>query len=838
MKKSNKRFPIVQMSGMKPKFVKKYDFLKEVVVSLKNGDLNQSFVFQRRFKKNGKIYIKTHCLFIDIDDPVNLSVLIKDISSIINKIFRKSEDPIIFKNKSFEKYHLYYVNIIINLNIYNYIIDMLKTEYNHPVDTMQNMLKIEGFNKYDPNTKSYVKDTYYGRFDKKEIDSDVLEVLTQITDYNRKLNDVFIDIPQIVEKSRKTKENDNLTKVDVKDMDISDDFKDCIKNYEVVGDITQDDQGYSFYIKTICPLVNRKHKNNRQSIYINENNIVLSCLHPDCKGKLGNSKILIKKKIDFEEEKFSGCEIDFEDEEKSESKEKEVIEIVDIDEEIQKDEEVIEIVNIDEKVMITIGDKQFEEKYLLYGVRNEKECIEKLLNILEGYFVRCDGELWVYNDKNGLWYNNQNNLIYQYFYRFHDYFYIIKKTNKGVEYLSSESYGNDDCCVKRAVSFLSNMLENDEGWYNNIEHTSIGKLLFNDGIYNFETNIFTKGFNRKIVFFNKINYNYEEKVDKEIYDKLFDIFFRDPFKNSEMGDFFANRLARALSGVGYDSDKSFHILKGLFNCGKGLITAGMKQSFGGNVGEINAENFAISKNSNSGDDEKKMGFLVGQFEKRVIFTNELTCNKILDEELIKKISGGGDTINARKLYKDGSGYIPAFQLFIALNGIPKFANVDKPLIQRMNVIDYDFSFVDNPTKDYQKQIDGDLKKKLKNIKYKRAFAQIIMDNYTKTPKRYDFINNNKNILVSQMDQLNAMIKEEFVITDNELDHITKTDIKYWFDKIKRDLIDGTFKKCINNLISMGCIEKKCNNRSHQCRNKKVFCFIKLELEDDEDDCII
>lgn len=494
--------------------------------------------------------------------------------------------------------------------------------------------------------------------------------------------------------------------------------------------------------------------------------------------------------------------------------------------------------NEEEEVeMITINNKQFEERYLLSGVRSEKDCIEKLLDILDGYFVRCNGDLWVYNDMNGLWYNNQNNLIFQYFYRFDDYFHIIKENKEG-EYLSNTSYGNDDCSIKKAVNFLSNMLKNDEGWYKSVEHSSIRKLLFNDGIYDFETKIFTKGFDKDIVFFNKIDYNYEEKVDREIYDYLKECYFRNPFKREEMGDYYVNCLSRSLAGVGFNTDKSFHILKGLTNSGKGAIINAMRESFGGYIDEINAENLAVNKNGFGGDDEKKLGFLVNCMNKRVVFSNELTSNKVLDEELIKKISGGGDRINARKLYKNSNGYIPAFQLFIALNNIPVFCSVEDPLINRMKIVEYDYSFVDNPTKDYQKQSDKDLKKKMRDIKYKRAFAQIIMDNYTENQKTYDFIEENKKKLVSEMDELSPLIKEEYEITDNELNHITKMDIKIWFDKNRRELMDNNFKKCINKLISMGCIEKKCRNRNHECYNKKVFCFIKVLYGDEENDCMI
>jgi hypothetical protein len=91
-------------------------------------------------------------------------------------------------------------------------------------------------------------------------------------------------------------------------------------------------------------------------------------------------------------------------------------------------------------------------------------------------------------------------------------------------------------------------------------HKNYGKFLFNNGIYDAVTRIFTKSYDLNMVFTNKIHRNFVKKdtLSQEIYDEINNELFATPFLNSSnnenYGFIIKYILARALHG-GFVNDK-------------------------------------------------------------------------------------------------------------------------------------------------------------------------------------------------------------------------------------------------------------------------------------------
>jgi hypothetical protein len=69
----------------------------------------------------------------------------------------------------------------------------------------------------------------------------------------------------------------------------------------------------------------------------------------------------------------------------------------------------------------------------------------------------------------------------------------------------SVNYGGDSVNVKKMLSMVPNHIEADKDFNAKSVDSSLGKLLFKDGIYDFETDKFTPGFDPKLVFRGRID---------------------------------------------------------------------------------------------------------------------------------------------------------------------------------------------------------------------------------------------------------------------------------------------------------------------------------------------
>jgi hypothetical protein len=259
--------------------------------------------------------------------------------------------------------------------------------------------------------------------------------------------------------------------------------------------------------------------------------------------------------------------------------------------------------------------------------------------------------------------------------------------------------------------------------------TSLGKLLFSDGIYDFDSDTFTDGFNPKIFFTDRIERPFPRERNEEMIAKVHKILFEDPFlaPNNESANFIKKALATALYGK-YRL-KKFYFCVGRTNCGKGVTETAFKNSFGGYVTSFDMSHFMIGS-SGSDDPAKAMGYLMPIFTKRIAFSQEATMTSAVDGNKLKSVFSGGDDMHARKLHENAGKIVNRCTGFGMCNDVPKVNPMDKAVSERVRVVEYKAEFVEEPSLPHHRQADEDVKDMFEDDdSAKDALFYIMADSY-------------------------------------------------------------------------------------------------------------
>ena len=217
----------------------------------------------------------------------------------------------------------------------------------------------------------------------------------------------------------------------------------------------------------------------------------------------------------------------------------------------------------------------------------------------------------------------------------------------------------------------------DPSFYDNMWHSTLGRLCFRDGVYDFDsrqflpweacpdvmsTHCIPRVFPRRV----------QADVD-EVNRRFWDVAFPNKAERKHMKRMLARKLAAKYE------DKSFVVVQTMRNGSKGVQATLLQNAFGPYVVGTNTENFSpASGSSNTAKDNAWMFAL--QFS-RVAIASEAKHTDgnrpvILDGDKIKKVCSGGDRIGMRLNYMDEfEGKLQAGPVFY-VNRIPRIEPVD------------------------------------------------------------------------------------------------------------------------------------------------------------------
>lgn len=415
----------------------------------------------------------------------------------------------------------------------------------------------------------------------------------------------------------------------------------------------------------------------------------------------------------------------------------------------------------------------------------------------------------------------------------------IYKTNDKEEII--DFVQNRKSAVNIAKNIIDKTLTNkDDAWFYKSIKSSLGKILFQNGYYNFRDERFypfdNPAYDKTIVFFEEIPYAFEPLTDEELnkMDEIKQKLFYNPF-GKELGDYYILNIARALAG---DEIKRILFGIGSGNTGKSMMTSAIKSTIGGYYGAFNAVNIAFNKST--ADEASKLRWVMLLQTKRIIISNEIQSNIELDGNMLKKISNGGlDDIVARGHSGNETAFQISFLPIVFANDLDKIKPIDDALINRVRGIPYTKVCVNKPVEEcneFELPIDENLKNDIETLSFKRAFMGLLIESYMefqKNGRREIEPTDLKNITASVVGNIKDIITEfvcDFEITNNPDDKVLSSDIADWIkDKnismTKFGLDMNKYAK-LNNLGNVLSKAFKMGGKTKQC-----WVGIKWAVED-------
>jgi hypothetical protein len=357
---------------------------------------------------------------------------------------------------------------------------------------------------------------------------------------------------------------------------------------------------------------------------------------------------------------------------------------------------------------ITVENEQDVCEYLFKHHSNDiKRCVD-------GFYIRNKDQLHYSKGEEGLRVLVKN--------------ICFKKTTlSGVSHFSSTTKG-----MESIISFIDKNMADyfpvDELFIERVNNYTRGKVYYRNKFYDLTNKTWSDIplSQLPIVFIDRdapdLSTITPEQVKnyKEVYFNMFD---------EKQLEVVMNMTARAVAGY---LDKSWTIISGLRNSGKGLFQTAVFDAFREYCANID---LPMMKSQNSGDASQFRWALSAQTHmKRMAFTNEASSiegRKLkIDGNVIKKIVSGGDYIQTRGHYKDEVNIIFNAHVFACVNSIPESDPVDA--MMTCLPIRMPYKYVDEPADICEKLSDPLIKEKVIENNNKDIFTKIVFDAYKAT----------------------------------------------------------------------------------------------------------
>ena len=403
----------------------------------------------------------------------------------------------------------------------------------------------------------------------------------------------------------------------------------------------------------------------------------------------------------------------------------------------------------------------------------------------------------------------------------------------------------------------------DPDFIDKLWSSNIYKLCFRNGYYNFRAGRLEDYDNDT---HTTIKINRELKMpDMDIVDQVYKRILN-PIFNNDTGlmKCWLNYIARGLAG--HIEDKNWGVGMGERDCGKGVLVGMLENCFGEYCRSTNSENFLFKKGQS--DSAKALSWLVPFEFKRLLLTNEITIDsegKIrINGNTLKKLSSGGDKIEARVNHKDEINFKIQARVCMFCNDLPpiepsdtretsymfrfpsKFLNPDddrlgKPIMRPVMYETEEGEVKYELDEDGEKKMinicnfykkDDDIKAWCRKEEVMNAFIYIIFQNYGDKA----LIPEN---MKEEMNDFKEEEKEEDIFLslfnfpsdkewdDDKKDWISMDHIKVVMKKAQLSLSAQKYK---NYLLGKGCMKAK---RLDDYSGKRVNCWVNIQINDNK-----
>lgn len=343
-------------------------------------------------------------------------------------------------------------------------------------------------------------------------------------------------------------------------------------------------------------------------------------------------------------------------------------------------------------------------------VKNAKEVQEKLF-VLEDpeYFKYCDGKFYIFNEQDGLF--TTNDLDVYYYINKHQHHFNKKRVN-GIY-----NYSRDESAVVKVTGLVKNACH-DNTWLERTIDSSIGYLLFNNGIYNMNTGIFTQGFDPHIVFYKRIPHDFPKRNEDDIKyaaNMSFKLMLGNPHA-------FIISIGRSLYGLPFEK---FFLCPKMSITNKSILVRMISSCFGNYVGFFNVNNIILRTNDVRSQSQKYEWAMYYRFC-RILFSDETKTDNIIDGNIIKKISSGCNILDAGEIIENDTNFRVYFTLFYMLNHVPKIRPHDNNIISC--ITNPDFNNIDDTTPE-DIEDDTNIYGNIEDTRFINGFTHLILNGY-------------------------------------------------------------------------------------------------------------
>lgn len=423
------------------------------------------------------------------------------------------------------------------------------------------------------------------------------------------------------------------------------------------------------------------------------------------------------------------------------------------------------------------------EEDIKNGVWNDSEASKKMFSLYP-HWKYCLDILYIFDFETGLWSNSKatQRCIIQ---KFTNDLRILTTDLQGNIVLTKNSYGSTLSKIDVIIEMIKSECQ-DNQWLERNENSSLGMLLFNNGYLDLKNGFKfydkeTCSFNPDIVFMERIFKDFKPFDEDQMgyMETIKKRFFYDTL-GENLGDYYILQLARGLMG---DLMKKIIFGLGTTNCGKSVLTQALKKSLGGYYGDFNAENLVYTKSST--DEAAKLRWALLLRYKRIIISNEMKTNTLINGNMLKKISSGGDGITGRFHQGNETSFTPHGLFVCMANDIPKITPYDTAVDGRVRIISYKKQFVDE-VEDNENELlkDNNIYDEINKDEFQSAFLMMLIKRYVEFKengdiKEPDEVINGKKEWIEETGNIMDLFLNDFEITDNEEDFVPSEDINLW-----------------------------------------------------------
>ena len=456
---------------------------------------------------------------------------------------------------------------------------------------------------------------------------------------------------------------------------------------------------------------------------------------------------------------------------------------------------------------------------------DENEAADKFYEIIKNDIRKCQGVIYI--RRGGVWCDDREEVK--------DYLVdkcmranFVRVNADGVK----KNYSSKLSCAEGIVRAMLTRVPSSPNFVTNMKRSTHKKLVWANGVYDFETKTFTPGF-EGVDSMIQITREFPKR-NKELMDEIYRLVI-DPIlgETGDLATTFLKFVARAMSG--HFVDKKFGVMMGERDCGKGAIGALCRTAFEKYIGTITAESLLVTRVGH-GDEAKKLSWTMEMEHTRLAITNEIKFNEEeklkLDGNMLKKIASGGDVIQARKNFKDERNFQIGATLLMCCNDLPKISPADA--YEKMVPFMCPHKFVEDLTEEEAKKEPFKRKAEsyVKDVFCARedvgdAFFWIIADHYLPRPvrlteKMVEYVKS-----FNSSDETDTVLAH-FEVTKNPEDRVSSKEVDLFIQKKKLNISAVKFKHMME---TRGAVYKRYREADTQ---KVIRGFVGLRYKEDED----